>query len=367
MVVLLALTILAASSMNVTLPEPGYARASRPADTLKGFNKITFSDSTVMPVRMPRDTKISTKGGGITASSGLREQEDLFHLDNPDISISGRGRVTGFALVAKNAAGANGRAMLLGVNMNFCQVPGCSSQEDPYFYLAGFLESEGERFIIPKGDYLLYGISDGAPVTVTLQLHGLPGRAKLQPRGVTRDVTVSTPPESLTEANTRAGHSYGEPYESSGAETLMLTASRIRGDSWVNGRYGMCLYNDEPITPRPIAYSYPCIGGFGVYIGDGFVRSVPYQNLFNTAVHTTSENGGTWALGGGYLAAAQVSEFEAVQLHIALPNDIATAAPVQSNECARWSHKPSEKGEGGVCLRLPRLQDLAGVRRLAPT
>lgn len=357
---LVLLTILAASSMSVTLPKPGYARPDPSPTPLKGINRIAFSESTVMSVRVPRATKISTAGGGVTSSSGLREQEDLFHLDNPDITITGRGRVAGFALVEKGASNQGGRAMLLGANLNFCDRPGCSAEEDPYFYLAGFLESEGDHFVIPKGDYLLYGIADEAPVTITLRLHGLSGRTSLQPRAGAQDVTVSTPADSLTESNSRIGHSYGESYEAAGPEALMLTALRLRGNNWANGRYGLCLYNAEPITPRPIAYSYPCAGGFGVYIGDGFVRTLPYQNLFNTAVHTIGETGQTWSLGGGYLAAAQVDAFDAVQLHLALPDEI--AAPVaRSKECMRLE-VPGIQGR--TCFRLPHPENRGHVSRI---
>jgi hypothetical protein len=342
-------------------PTSASSRAVRPiADkagdrlvALAGKNVISARKSAVTPVRIKRKALLSVQGSEANMRGGLLEDEDEFHSSNPDISISGRGRVTGFALVETGVRDMFDRKMVVAANLRFCDRARCATEEDPYFYMAGFTDIAGEgnarRYVLPAGRYLLYAIADGGPVRVTLRLHGLTGDARITPKD-RADAIVSTPASSLDEPNTRVGHSYGQTYNQNGDEALYVAAQRLRGDYWANGRFGVCTYEGEPPVPAPLAYTYPCIGGFGLYMDDTVVRTAPYQNLLHTVMHAVQKGGGPVGFGGGYLAhAAQVNQFDFVQLQIDMPADEVTSSQAPGQKCERGS------GSTDVCVRVAKL------------
>ncbi|HEX2294552.1 MAG TPA: hypothetical protein VHN37_04515, partial [Actinomycetota bacterium] len=276
----------------------------------------------------------------------------------PDVSISGAGRVTGIALVEVGVRPWDGRAALLAVNLDFCGEPGCRSEEGPYLKTSGFLPAENERYPIPAGDYLLYTITDGAPVTVELTLDGLRGRTRIRPGRPAPEVSVGAPPETLWDSSAGAGAAYGETYADAGDEAIMLTAFRVRSDVSATSRYGVCLYEGEPATPAPVAYAYPCAGGFGVYVG-GPASVGPYQVLFHQAVHTIADGGATWSFGGGYVSPPPPTEFEHVQLHLPLPPGVVetSGVPARGSCGAAGRHFAA-----GVCVRLPHATGTVSTR-----
>src|SRR5688500_1201078 len=86
----IALSVVACFS---TFPHALGARASENVAprAMKGVTVIRSTQTSRMTVNLSRPAKISVIGFG-TALSGP-QRDDLFHAENPDVSISGNGRV----------------------------------------------------------------------------------------------------------------------------------------------------------------------------------------------------------------------------------------------------------------------------------
>ncbi len=49
------------------------------------------------------------------------------------------------------------------------------------------------------------------------------------------------------------------------------------------------------------------------------MRTAPFEDHFHAALHIAGDDAVTWSLGGGFWAAATVSDFDYVQLQLGLP------------------------------------------------
>lgn len=134
--------------------------------TLAGTVVLKGSRSGVLAVRLPRPAEISVAEVPPQTSS-------------TDVRIQGKGRITGFVL---HGDGAWNRPTVFSLRVADCTSPGCTAPWPPFYYswvnLGPTAQTSGT---LPAGDYHLYLVADGAPTTVTIHFHGLPGRVVLTP------------------------------------------------------------------------------------------------------------------------------------------------------------------------------------------
>ncbi len=94
-------------------------------------------------------------------------------FENPAVAYEGKGRVVGIVLVADTNP-VREAFQLVSTRWDFCGSPGCRGDWRTAFTFP--LNTRGGPGLrLPKGDYRLYLIADGAPVRVTLRLNGLTG------------------------------------------------------------------------------------------------------------------------------------------------------------------------------------------------
>lgn len=118
--------------------------------------------------------------------------------DAPGASVSGDGRLTGAVLVRRGAG--RGVTWLWASRAGLCSRPGCRPVHGGAFHAWGLTRDRRLSATFAEllaGRYDLYLLADGRPVTVTLRLRGVGGRATLRPRPL-RDVLLWTPEPSAT-------------------------------------------------------------------------------------------------------------------------------------------------------------------------
>jgi hypothetical protein len=127
--------------------------------------------------------------------SGLSDINDPAQRPNPDIHIDGAGRAFGVVLTQntrqrrhKRDAMDGATALLLRYGM--CQGRGCAPIRKGLLHSwaigPGIVERNGgsdTQYTFPAGDYDLTLLTDGAPVSARLTLHGLIGSTALRPKG----------------------------------------------------------------------------------------------------------------------------------------------------------------------------------------
>ena len=132
-----------------------------PMPALAGTTVVRASRPAAIDVRLPRAATVATP-----------------LLDSPDLSVVGAGRVTAFALVGTDRATAETR-LLGGVDRAGTRFLFRAGRFDSGSY--GGVGTFPRSVSLPAGAYRLYVVPDGAPVTITLTLHGLSGRTTVVP------------------------------------------------------------------------------------------------------------------------------------------------------------------------------------------
>ena len=190
----LRLAAVAAVATAAALAAPASARTHY--QQLAGDTTITASSSGSALVDLPDDVSMSWKATG-----------------NPDISISGPGRLVGFMLSPLGQQGYSLDSLLVlripkngGTALKVFGLasptdgPTCTQiGEDPSQPLGGCTEYKDPGYgFYYEGRYKLTVLTDGSPVTISLRLHGLDGATTIRP--TTRIATVEatmTPREAL--------------------------------------------------------------------------------------------------------------------------------------------------------------------------
>ncbi|MHB8509939.1 MAG: hypothetical protein ACYDGR_15050 [Candidatus Dormibacteria bacterium] len=201
-----------------------------PAVTLGASNTLTGDSTGFLNVRIPRATRLITSGGDKAPK------------------VTGNGRWLGFALRGQDRS-------LIAWRSNLCWASGCSPPYSDECCIDFYADPFGSDHIIAPGtsavdlsagDYQLYLMADGAPVTVSLPLAGLTGSTHLHPRRTTRlDLRTITP--TLEEGIPPAGLAY-----SGGGTGDLLTdwgfafgLIALHPTSASNGTVGNCLIQGD--------------------------------------------------------------------------------------------------------------------------
>ncbi|MDQ4025440.1 MAG: hypothetical protein M3217_08120 [Actinomycetota bacterium] len=258
-------------------------------------NLVTGSSTATTVVTIPHDARFNGKTG-----------------DNPYFRFSGGGRFIG-VLLARVGTGLtpDGVSLLVG-RYGFCGSPGCTPAETTQFLA---LRGTGTEPVLPAGDYRLYLITE-APGSVRMLFDGLRGKVKVVP-DVPVDAEVTEPQTGIS-VPLNLAYSYGRTYDFKGVQGFTFKVLRIEGDSWVAGRYGSCIYADEPLVPPQLAYSAPgCPGGLNLAEIDGTSRTSPFRiDKYSATVFDP----GKWTVSSFYEAAGAITNSDALSVAVDLPS-----------------------------------------------
>lgn len=281
----------------VAVATPGPRAEAGPASVALGGVNVLFGNKTSMtPVTLDREVVVSLYG--------------LSKL----VSLEGRGRSLGFALIGPPVS-SGPRPFLSRVRLGFCGSPGCSSGKDE---VASFTTFDGDydlaegKVTLPKGDYHLYLIADGAPARVVFNLPGLEGRARFRPLGKAR-FGVTEPEVGVHETATNTIYSNGDVLDMSGEQSYNINALRVESTAWAAGQIAHCIYDQDP-PPAPAGFGPGCPGGASVPVTDVLVSPIPGTRIYATAA--TRSGPGILGHGSWAATAAVVDEVDAVAFHL---------------------------------------------------
>lgn len=186
--------------------------------------------------------------------------------ENPDIEITGRGRIVGFELrgddtsdslgAVRFPAFAGGQVVAGG---STTPVGSCAAFPDDTAPVEQSCSSPTPRaFLLHEGYYHLFVLTDGSPVTITLHLHGEEqSSAQVRLQRSHRSLEAGLPEDVSMGANTI---SYGTDVDFTGAtQTASVVAAKLHPDATLLARTE-CLRADQGAAP-PYAFSPACPGG----------------------------------------------------------------------------------------------------------
>jgi hypothetical protein len=111
------------------------------------------------------------------------------------------------------------------------------------------LDSGLSSWILPAGDYWVYVVADGSPVTATLRLPGLTGSSTLRPtRSV--DALLVEPPSTLTPSPAGPAFSAGGSHQTK-ATSFYVSSLTARTTAIAASHSYRCFYEQRPLGPAP--------------------------------------------------------------------------------------------------------------------
>ena len=279
------------------LPAPGQARSPEDgAVTLGAVNTFTASTTAGLRVRIPNPA---------TFEPGVASR---------DIRVSGSGRMAGYVLV-EDDDDVERRVTLMTTWSRFCGRPGCG-EDDPFFWHGGTnvgYDPDTKVRTLPPGDYFLYVIADGTPVTVTLRLDGLSGRRRGELTDPVDAGIASPSPRAVVEPS-KTTYWFGEEVEFSGPTGIAIPLIRFEMGRAVLNRREACYYHDGPKAPEQVAYGPGCPRadlGMAVqetgYQDGGVVVDGYYSQV-------TGKTG--WGFGMNYLVAGEVRRADSLFFYL---------------------------------------------------
>lgn len=198
----------------------------------------------------------------------------------PSVTANGNGRVVGLVLTPTDIQGVSTTSgdVLAVLYDNHCYSAGCAASSPTQIAvlspaLASTEQQQGSSktydATLPAGEYTLQVIADGAPVTVSLTLGGLTGRAALAPTQPT-DLQLSTANPTVPAVTPQAEAVWQAPASGtlSGAGGLAVAIVDLQvtpnpDPAEAAGSHGLCVYAGAGTHP-PAGPS--CPGGIGVAI-----------------------------------------------------------------------------------------------------
>ena len=185
----------------------------------------------VEPIEVCGDTVITGTGPSVV---GVRLTETVTIRGDLDAEFAGDAAIAGFALVDEGWT----RAYLGGI---FPDIPNLEGA--PRFFALGEHDGVPSSETFPPGEYDLFLLADGSPVTVTLRLRGLPGRVDLSPTTAADYRGGLLPP--------RYSVPTGHYYSADRTESLPLGGLGVR-IAWIqsegpgDAQAGTCRSNSDP-------------------------------------------------------------------------------------------------------------------------
>lgn len=261
---------------------------------LAGVTRITGDSTSATWVTIPSEARLTWKYG-----------------PNPDVSIRGGGRIAGVVITQQPFEDLN-RPYVMAARTSFCEKAGCTAP-DPYQFVVAHSAPGGDRnfVVLQPGRYLLYLLADGAPVDVTLRLHGLSGKTKIAPETpVPMDVGVPAADTQFVAPEKKA-YWFGSNGTIAADAGIVGAVMRIDSKEWQQGVTGSCLQR-EVRSPEPVVFSPACPGGGGARTLEGYPLAPPEEHQVNDTSIWNVSPGGDWGVGMYYLAAAEVESAAAV-------------------------------------------------------
>ena len=223
---------------------PLTARAAAPAPELAGSTVVTAVRSGYVDVELSRDVRLSPR-----------------YRDNPDVSLTGQGRLVGAWLEALEAGDRlevmrlpsfmGGRIRTSGSTE---PAPECSSNP---LLPESCTTPTPKAIVLHRGRYRLTMLTDGHPLTLRLHLSGL-GRSstRLRPAHVLRSAQLPLP---LRETVGDRVVTYGATGPVTGRVRAWVAATATTSGTQVDG-WSLCERHDAA-QEAPFAYSPACPGG----------------------------------------------------------------------------------------------------------
>ena len=235
------------------IPASAETSSARTPVTLKGRTVLTGSRSKMIRVRLTKAVMI----------------ERLLAPNRADITVKGRGRFVGFALV-QDTPKFDGISLIGG------RLPKDSGLGNFYFSPRGLDNASGSGRL-PAGAYRLYLLADGSPVEVTFDLKGLQGTTRFNSPATIADYEVATPGPRLVDG---ANNVYGSGADGTlSGPGLLFDFLWTRHDAHVNTQYQFCLYKGGERGPSPYAPGCPTSDEF-FSLGDGVMSAGSYTSSF---------------------------------------------------------------------------------------
>ena len=241
----LAMSGLVAAVLGTMLAAPSSAHLVR-AETLGSVTTITATHSGSAEVVLYDDATLSPRTTG-----------------NPDVSITGKGRVVGVQLTRSDGTSDSLAAYRMpgfaggqvSVGGSTTPAPTCTSE------LTGgstCTTPTPKAILLHEGYYHLVVLADGAPVTVTLHLHGLTSApSRVHAQRSFRSVELSLPERESMGSTTVT---YGGAQPIAGATQIsMIVGAKLHSSATFRG-LTVCRRADNS-APPPYAYSPACPGG----------------------------------------------------------------------------------------------------------
>ena len=290
--------LLAILALGLVPVDGEMAAAARPQRLVLGAEN-TFTASTISGLRVRIPAPASFEAGS----------------DSSHIQIEGRGRMTGYVLVQEGRHILD-RVTLMTTISRFCGEPGCNSK-DPFFWHGGTKvpkDSETGVSTLPSGDYILYVVADGAPVTVTLRFDGLRGPAKRVALKDSVDAGIVLPRVRASVGPTRSVYSFGEEVDFSGPSGIAIPLMRFRTGHAFSNRREVCYYLGGPKVPDPVAYGPRCPAA------DAGVAIQELEHIEDHVVvdgyYSQASGPNRWGFGMNYVVGGEVREADSLFLYI---------------------------------------------------
>lgn len=226
-----------ATLVGAQFSAPAVGASEPPTNVLAGRNTITAQRSGWVDVSLARDVILP-----------LNVRRHARAGPAPWLTFSGDGRVVALVLVKERSTGVEENPTyfdwtpLAAVQFRPC-LRDCA--HPPVNALAMSHRSFEGKETLHAGNYRLYVVTDGHPVTVSLELRGLPGSAHL--RIVEAAPSYFRTPEARSDIRDGVTvHSAGATYRMTGTEGLFLSAAVMSDDEYSGGSFDQCLSPDRP-------------------------------------------------------------------------------------------------------------------------
>jgi hypothetical protein len=253
---------------------------------LGGTNHVEATKTGYVEVTIPRPVTVSFE-----------------FFRNRDVKISGGGRFTGLFLIQQ---GVKKPAAIYAARLRNCYEPGCKTGYGWFFMFPTGIKWE-KNLEVPAGEYRLYAITDGAPLSATLKLEGLEGEASFRPTHPVHS-EIGTAAADLPVNNLYSGGSTFK-LPNDGMSMLAFAHDSSASVADINND---CLYKGRPSIDDAVAYAPGCTA-HGASEGHGFgFTTLPLVSGGGSASVglLTKVKAGTWSYGGSWVA-PEVVEFAA--------------------------------------------------------